>query len=297
MSGEINLKQIREEKGISLDQIVQDTKISKRVLEAFEKGDLSDLFLSEVYLKGFARTYARYLGIDEQKIIRQLFGEHPSISKKVIAPYNDDNNNTTDKTFHRRVPEYLDILVSFGKKTVIFLFLFVAGMFLKLPKRFLLTAGVVLLSLFIVVFLLTHRVAHDKDLSSVASSGKTVEKVAQGDISEELAPSQSLDSENEPIPPVVEPQEKKETFSVIVEALDDCWIRVKADGVELFRKTLNKGDIEKWEAKKELSMWVGNAGVLKVTCGDKVYNGLGRRGRVIKDVIFYPDCTYEIKKR
>ncbi len=297
MSGEINLKQIREEKGISLDQIVQDTKISKRVLEAFEKGDLSDLFLSEVYLKGFARTYARYLGIDEQKIIRQLFGEHPSISKKVVAPYNDDNNNTTDKTFHRRVPEYLDILVSFGKKTVIFLFLFVAGMFLKLPKRFLLTAGVVLLSLFIVVFLLTHRVAHDKDLSSVASSGKTVEKVAQGDISEELAPSQSLDSENEPIPPVVEPQEKKETFSVIVEALDDCWIRVKADGVELFRKTLNKGDIEKWEAKKELSMWVGNAGVLKVTCGDKVYNGLGRRGRVIKDVIFYPDCTYEIKKR
>ncbi len=297
MSEAIDLKQIREKKGISLEQIVQDTKISKRILEAFEKGDLSDLFLSEVYLKGFAKTYARYLGIDEEELVRQLFGEPGPVSKKAVGTHNLDTDAAADRASHSKVSKYLDILISFGKKTVIFLFLFVVGMFLKLPKRFLLGIGVALLSLFIVVFFLTHRAAHDSDLPFVASKGEALDEIAQKDVSEEESSSSSIDADKEAIPAVVEPQEKKDTFSVIVEALDDCWIRVKADGIELFRKTLNKGDIEKWEAKRQLSMWVGNAGVLKVRCGDKVYEGLGRRGRVIKDVVFYPDCTYEIKKR
>jgi cytoskeletal protein RodZ len=62
------LKSAREEKGISLDDISNSTKIPKRYLRSLEEGDFS-CFSGEVYLKGALRHYADAVGLNPREII------------------------------------------------------------------------------------------------------------------------------------------------------------------------------------------------------------------------------------
>ncbi len=64
------LKETRIKKNISLDQIAEDTNITKRYLEALENEEFS-IFPGETYLKGFLRTYCNYLKLDANDIIKR----------------------------------------------------------------------------------------------------------------------------------------------------------------------------------------------------------------------------------
>lgn len=56
------LRDTRLERGTSLDEVAQATKISKSQLVAIESGDASRL-PAQVYVRGFVRVYADYLGV------------------------------------------------------------------------------------------------------------------------------------------------------------------------------------------------------------------------------------------
>ncbi|NMB41330.1 MAG: DUF4115 domain-containing protein [Firmicutes bacterium] len=62
------LKEAREKKGISIDDISNETKIQKRFLHLMEKGDFS-AFPGEVYLRGALRNFAESVGLDPVEII------------------------------------------------------------------------------------------------------------------------------------------------------------------------------------------------------------------------------------
>lgn len=62
------LKTKRNEKGLELSQVSESTKIPQKSLEALEEGNY-DTFASEVYLKGFLKNYAKFLGVDTQKAL------------------------------------------------------------------------------------------------------------------------------------------------------------------------------------------------------------------------------------
>ena len=68
--GEI-LRQRREAKGDNLEAVHDATKISVDVLNALEHDDFES-FESDIYLKGFIRTYAQYLGADVEQLFRAL---------------------------------------------------------------------------------------------------------------------------------------------------------------------------------------------------------------------------------
>jgi len=60
------LRREREMRGITLDEISESTKISRRHLESLEKEEFDNL-PGKVFAKGFVRAYARYLGISEDQ--------------------------------------------------------------------------------------------------------------------------------------------------------------------------------------------------------------------------------------
>src|SRR5579859_7240155 len=62
------LRREREMRGITLDEIAESTKISRRHLEALER-DHFDQLPGGVFNKGFVRAYARFLGIDEDQAV------------------------------------------------------------------------------------------------------------------------------------------------------------------------------------------------------------------------------------
>lgn len=65
------LNEAREARGISLEQAANDTRISLRFLEALESEEFDEL-PAPVYVRGFLRSYANYLGVDPQPLIEEL---------------------------------------------------------------------------------------------------------------------------------------------------------------------------------------------------------------------------------
>jgi cytoskeleton protein RodZ len=78
------LKREREMRGITLDEIAESTKIARRHLEAIEKENF-DALPGRVFIKGFIRSYARFIGIDEEQAVAdftELHKEDPAEAEK-----------------------------------------------------------------------------------------------------------------------------------------------------------------------------------------------------------------------
>jgi len=63
------LREIREQKQISLQSIAERTRISSQYLKAIENEDDSS-FPALVYLKGYLRQYAREIGLDPERVVQ-----------------------------------------------------------------------------------------------------------------------------------------------------------------------------------------------------------------------------------
>ncbi len=71
-------KDERIRQGLSLDDVMDRTKISKRVLTGLEEGREEDL-PHPVYTKGLIRNYAKLLGLDQDTLARQFAEYHPEL--------------------------------------------------------------------------------------------------------------------------------------------------------------------------------------------------------------------------
>jgi len=63
----------RERRGLTIAQVAQDTRISRRFIEALEDEEF-DALPAPVYVRGFLRSYANYLKVDPQPLVEQLVG-------------------------------------------------------------------------------------------------------------------------------------------------------------------------------------------------------------------------------
>ena len=83
------LKSAREERGISMDQVIHETNISRNYLEALED-EKFDEFPAETYLVGFLRNYSDFLGLDSDKIVGQYknykLSEEPTPIEQLVGP-------------------------------------------------------------------------------------------------------------------------------------------------------------------------------------------------------------------
>ena len=64
------LRQVRERRQISLERAAEASRIRPRVLEAIEAGETADI--PTVYLRGYVRNYARFLGVDPAEIEQRM---------------------------------------------------------------------------------------------------------------------------------------------------------------------------------------------------------------------------------
>jgi len=82
-----HLRREREMRGVSLEEISASTRISIRFLQAIENEELSKL-PGGIFTRSFVRTYARYLGLDEERVLAdcQLAGkQRPEVDIPRIA--------------------------------------------------------------------------------------------------------------------------------------------------------------------------------------------------------------------
>lgn len=64
-------KQVRETKGLTVDEVASKTRIRSDFVQALEDGNFAKL-PDQVFAKGFVRSYARSLGLDEEDAIHRF---------------------------------------------------------------------------------------------------------------------------------------------------------------------------------------------------------------------------------
>jgi len=82
------LKKARQEKNLSLEEIEKALKIRKSYLEALESSDYAHL-PAPVFMKGFLKAYARFLGLKETEVIafwRREYDENARFKKGAQPP-------------------------------------------------------------------------------------------------------------------------------------------------------------------------------------------------------------------
>lgn len=78
------LKDARKKKGLSIDEIVEQTHILKRHLEALENNDFEAL-PQPTFARGFAINYGKFLGLDNQVITQTFDKQYPNELKEKFA--------------------------------------------------------------------------------------------------------------------------------------------------------------------------------------------------------------------
>ena len=96
----IKLKEKREENGLSIEEVAEDLKMRPMQIESIEAGRKED-FKDVFYLKYFIRDYAKYLGMDSEKILDEfneyLFDETSKIPVDLIEKAKNDKKSIGDR--------------------------------------------------------------------------------------------------------------------------------------------------------------------------------------------------------
>ncbi len=264
------LRSTREAKGVSLEQAEEATRIRRRYLEALEAEDFEQM-PAEVYVRGFLRNYALYLGLDLEEMLA-LRGTPP---EEAVAP-----------SFGEQLEEPLVspsplLLLSrvLGVLSVLSMVI-AAGWWgyqwyaagnnpfaaptptptpISLPTA---TPTATLAA-----------------ISPATPTAPTPRPTATPTSTATPVPPTAT-----PVPPTATPEPTATPFAgvqVTVEVIEKTWLEITVDGEELFRALLDPGVRLSWTGTESISCHCGNAGGIRVTVNGEEIGTLGDRGEVV----------------
>ena len=90
------MRHVREQRGVSLREIADATKISVSALEALERNDISRL-PGGIFSRAFVRSYAAQIGIDPEQTVREFLSQFPHDSVTVGSPHVLIDDRSTER--------------------------------------------------------------------------------------------------------------------------------------------------------------------------------------------------------
>lgn len=260
--GEV-LRAEREKQGLSVKDIEKGTSIRALYIQAIEDGNYSVL-PGEVYLKGFIRNYASFLGLDPQNMM-ELYRQNQSPQSAVpqapaaapaapapAAPAPKPTASTPTPPRNDRKPEKSG--GSSTKWVVIGLVVLLIGGGAWAAMEFL---------------------GQTPEQPKVP---QTTPKTTQP------APVPAPTPTPTPVPAPVTPQKpptQAKPIVLVAKYTAECWTRVVADGKEVYEGIPKMGETLTWNADKEVTIHVGNAAGVDLTYNGQPQAKLGGDGDVI----------------
>ena len=251
------LRREREIRGISLKEIADATKISKRFLEAIERNDHRTL-PAPVFTRGFIREYARYLGLScEEMVNRYNFAaagddriEKSAQLERLVQP---------PVVIEREPPRKKGIPPAYARidRNVYVLLLLIAAL-----------AGVAWWA-----------IQHKRKETELARA-----ELARATAASEGARRHAVAA---PVAPTATAPKVEEPLRMVIELTDDCYLDVEVDGQTVMKDDYRLGTRETLEAKDNFKFRrIGNAAAVILMLNDKQVPPLGRDGQVIKNRVF-----------
>jgi cytoskeleton protein RodZ len=122
----MKIKRLREERGISLRQIADTTKLSVAALEALERNDISRL-PGGIFTRAFVRSYAIEVGLDPEQTVRDFLVQFPHDSVTVGSPHAPQGHGYAPRTKRRGRAVAIVALVALSVLIGVILFLTLAS--------------------------------------------------------------------------------------------------------------------------------------------------------------------------
>lgn len=100
------LRQAREERGISISEVAEQTRISSLYLKSIEDDNYKPL-PGGIFNKGFVKAYAKYVGVDEQEALQdyaRLIAKHEEVSEVEQPRYRPEVLTDEARTASSMVP-------------------------------------------------------------------------------------------------------------------------------------------------------------------------------------------------
>src|ERR1044071_421156 len=249
------LRREREMRGITLEEITESTKISRRHLEALE-GEHFDQLPGGVFNKGCVRAYARFLGIDGDQAVADYSAasnEQPEPEDKFPLeihqePNRDLNPRRSYLPLAFAVAALVGVLVGYG-------------FWLKSrPHTNESAAGTT-----------------QQALPAAATTGPPVNSSTP--VAESAPPVNQAAAAASPSQPAQAAPEKpvkpEKVFVVQVKAKEDSWVSIVADGKSVMERVLTADKKKKIKAGKVLILRTGNAGGIEVSFNGVSLGSLG----------------------
>lgn len=240
--GEI-FKQRRIELGYSLDDAVNATKITKRVIVALENGIKEDL-PAAVYVRGYIRSYCKFLKLDEKFILTEALKIFPLPEPSKSQPETSRSKNIVKS------------------------------------MTFTLSAMIVLLAFFIVKeFLPSFLVSFEKK-NPPQIFAKKVEEGGQKENMPEFIPINETESKRGPLALKDAFANSEKKYKLEIKASELTWIRNKIDSDIIKEALLTKGETAVFEGNEKFELTIGNAGGISMILNGKVVENPGKSGEV-----------------
>ena len=258
-----HLKKNREEKGITLEEIEEVTKISLNYLRAIEEERFEKL-PAPIFALGFIKQYARCIGLDPEDIAVRY---RVAIQREGIS----SPQGASGRLWGVRKKAFWILLAA--------------------------VCGLVLLW----VFLSPGKQQKEERIRSIRFPRTTTKELKKeklrkdmniGAESKEALLSERPNSTTQPMTDSSKLEKLKtfsgqETVSLTLQAIRKTGVQITIDGKKSEQKILKAGEQFSCHAKKKIQLEIGNGNGIRIFYNGKVYENLGRKGEVVH-IVFPP---------
>lgn len=245
------LKEARQNKGISLEEAYNATRIHPKILHALEEG--TTLGLSHVYVRSYIKIYAKFLGISQHELDKYVHTALPKEKKiNLDAAFMTEGEKIQKFSKLHILSNLYSQIIKFKRVIIVFVIFLALS---TIPKCF-----------------------HKK---SIGLSQKAVSKIPAPIRVTKSAETKTKIKEQEKVPLA----KVGEILRLTIFAELDTWMQIKVDGKVVFNGILKKSSSETWQAKDKFELWLANAGTVKLELNGRILPSIGRRGQKLKSII------------
>ncbi|MBR4944696.1 MAG: helix-turn-helix domain-containing protein [Peptococcaceae bacterium] len=266
--GEI-LKKAREEKGISLEDVAEATKIRSKYLKALEDEQF-DALPGDVYSKGFATAYLKYLGIKDRPDVLEIM--KPKVKEPEPAVEAEpEKPRKLAATPKRKQPSDPFEETPLNKNAKL----------------------IIILSLAAILLLLVVQGVYSRQMAAENQPEEQISQQVEEQQQETVDVPEEPEVTPEPEAPVYDGLEMRlEILNVNANVTEQCWMQITVDGKQT-ETTMSEGQIQDIKAAQSIQLNLGNAGVVKVTVNGQELGTLGSQGKVVKKTFLLEDYVTE----
>lgn len=231
------LKEAREKKSLTIEQIQKQTKIHSSVLIALEEGHASEI-LTDTYVRSFLKKYAQVLGLPSDEILKEYFPPHLEPASLNI-PVSENQ---------------LPVETRVGPKVLYFTVMVMIGM-----------VGLLIIAIIggkvTAAFNKARSTQQQKQTAPVAIAKKKTIKITKS--TQKKKPAVKVNSESKYIIPKTAP------LSLVIKVKEPVLVKLTKDGVLMFARVLSKGLVETITANERIDLEIGKARALELTLNSR----------------------------